>query len=102
AVTVFGSAEPVVTPVDDPFAQRVARIAQDFSSKPPSITPIGGGTLPLLGSLRQRVGVPGLSAPGDPVYWANGAHSPNEHIRLSDLREAVRFNTYLFQALSQS
>ncbi len=100
-VTVFGNAEPVVTPVDDPFARRIARIAQDFAGKPPSITPIGGGTLPLLGSLRQRVGVPGLSAPGDPVYWANGAHSPNEHIRLSDLRQAVRFNAYVFQTLGQ-
>lgn len=98
-ITVFSSARPIVTSVDDPFAQRIARIAEAFAGKPPSISPISPGTLPLLNSLAKRVGVPGLSAPGDPVYWANGAHSPNEHIRLDDLRQAVAFNAHLFQAL---
>jgi len=27
--------------------------------------------------LREFVGVPGLCAPGNPVYWSNGAHAPN-------------------------
>jgi acetylornithine deacetylase/succinyl-diaminopimelate desuccinylase-like protein len=49
--------------------------------------------------LRRHVGVPGLSAPGDPVYWANGAHSPNEHVRLEDLDRAVRFNRHLLQRI---
>jgi acetylornithine deacetylase/succinyl-diaminopimelate desuccinylase-like protein len=97
-VTVFGSAEPVVTPIEEPLVQQVARIAESFEGKKPSITPIGGGTLPLLGALRRHVGVPGLSVPGDPVYWANGAHAPNEHIRLEDLAHAVRFNLHLFQS----
>ncbi len=100
-VTVFGHAEPVVTPIEDAFAQRVLAIAEAFAGKPASVGPISGGTLPLLGALRRHVGVPGLSAPGDPVYWANGAHAPNEHVRLDDLREAVRFNAHLFQALGE-
>ena len=33
-------------------------------------------------------------------YWGNGAHAPNEHIRLEDLHRAVRFNCYMFQALA--
>jgi acetylornithine deacetylase/succinyl-diaminopimelate desuccinylase-like protein len=99
-ITVFGSAEPITTPLDDPFARRVIAAAEAFSGLPASITPIGGGTLPLLGALRRHTGVPGLSAPGDPVYWANGAHSPNEHIRLADLDRAVRFNCHLFQTLA--
>lgn len=98
-ITVFGNAEPVVTPLDNPFVQRIATIAASYNGKRPSITPIIGGTLPLLGALRRYVGVPGLAAPGNPTYWANGAHSPNEHIRLSDLDEAVRFNCYMFQSL---
>jgi acetylornithine deacetylase/succinyl-diaminopimelate desuccinylase-like protein len=97
-ITVFGSAEPVVTPIDEPLVQQIARIAESFEGKKPSITPIGGGTLPLLGALRRLVGVPGLSIPGDPVYWANGAHAPNEHIRLEDLARAVRFNLHLLQS----
>jgi acetylornithine deacetylase/succinyl-diaminopimelate desuccinylase-like protein len=102
AITTFSASEPVVTPLDEPFVRRVAAIAQAYNGKPPVISPIIGGTLPLLGALRRYVGVPGLCVPGDPVYWANGAHSPNEHIRLSDLAEAVKFNCHLFQALGNA
>lgn len=98
-ITVFGNAEPVVTPIDDPFVQRIASVAESYNGKRPSVTPIAGGTLPLLGALRRYVGLPGLCAPDNPTYWANGAHAPNEHIRLSDLDEAVRFGCYMFQAL---
>ena len=95
-ITAFGKAEPVVTPMHAPFVRRVADIARDFSGKEPSITPIAGGTLPLLGSLRRFVGMPGLCAPGNATYWGSGAHAPNEHIRLSDLERAVRFNCHMF------
>src|SRR5579859_1773860 len=98
-VTFFGTAEPVVTPIDHPFVQRIATIAESYSGKRPSVSPITGGTLPFLGDLRRYVGVPGLSAPDNPVYWGSGAHAPNEHIRLADLDRAVRFGCYLFQAL---
>lgn len=98
-ITVFGSAEPVVTPIEDPLVQRITAIAEAFAGKPVSIAPIIGGTMPLLGALRRHVGVPGLSAPGNTSYWGAGAHSPNEHIRLADLQRAVRYNCYMFQAL---
>ncbi|HEV7128812.1 MAG TPA: M20/M25/M40 family metallo-hydrolase, partial [Ktedonobacterales bacterium] len=100
AITTFSNAEPVTSPLDDPFVQRVRAVAETFAGKPASVTPSSGGTLPLLGALRRHVGAPGLSAPGDPVYWANGAHSPNEHIRLEDLDLAVRFNCHLFQRIA--
>jgi acetylornithine deacetylase/succinyl-diaminopimelate desuccinylase-like protein len=99
-VTRLDDAVPVVTPIQELFVQRVLRISESFAGKPPSIHPIIGGTLPLLGALRRFVGVPGLSAPGNPSYWASGAHAPNEHIRLSDLARAVRFNCYLLDALA--
>ncbi len=98
-ITTFSHADPVVTPIEHPFVQRMATIAESYAGKRPSITPIGGGTLPFLGALRRYVGVPGLSVPGNAVYWANGAHAPNEHIRLDDLRQAVRFNCHMFAAL---
>ncbi len=98
-VTQLGSAEPVVTPIDAPFVQKIAALAETFAGKPASITPIVGGTLPLLGALRRYVGMPGLSAPGNVGYWGSGAHAPNEHIRLSDLERAVRYNCYMFQEL---
>src|SRR5438067_1523076 len=46
SVTVFGSAEPVVTPIDVQLVQRMIRIAQGYNGKRPSINPIAGGTLP--------------------------------------------------------
>lgn len=101
-ITTFGTAEPVVTPLEDPFAQRIAAIAASFNAKKSAITPLNGGTLPFLGALRRLVGVPGLSAPGNGTYWANAAHSPNEHIRLSDLERGVYFNCHMFQALGDA
>src|SRR5262249_41638746 len=92
----------VVTPVEEPFVQRIIQVARSFEGKEPSITPIGGGTLPLLGALKRHVGVPGLSAPGDPAYWASGAHSPKEHVRLEDVARAVAFNRHMFLALGEN
>jgi acetylornithine deacetylase/succinyl-diaminopimelate desuccinylase-like protein len=101
-VTKLGGAEPVVTPMEHPFVQRILQISENFAGKPPSVTPIVGGTLPLLGALRRYVGVPGLMGPGNAAYWASGAHAPNEHVRLSDIGRAVRFNCYMFDALGQA
>lgn len=101
-LTIFSSAEPVVTPIDHPFVRRVASIAQAFSGKAPAVTPIASGTLPFLGALERHVGVPGLMAPGNPTYWGSSAHAPNEHIRLEDLDTAVRFNCRMFTALGES
>ena len=98
-VTVFGRAEPTVTSMSDPFVQRILAIAQSFTGQQPSITPIGGGSLPLLEPLKRYVGLPGLSAPGHASYWASGAHAPNEHIRLEDLERAVQFICHMFMAL---
>lgn len=98
-VSVFGQAEPTVSSISDPFVQRILAIAEAFDGQKPSITPISGGSLPLLEPLHRYVGLPGLSAPGNAAYWGSGAHAPNEHIRLADLERAVRFNCHLFMAL---
>jgi acetylornithine deacetylase/succinyl-diaminopimelate desuccinylase-like protein len=100
-VSVFSAAEPVATPFENPFVQRIRGIAEAFANKPASIVPLTGGTLPLLGALRKHVGVPGLSAPGNVSYWGSGAHAPNEHIRLSDLERGVRYNCAMFQMLGE-
>jgi acetylornithine deacetylase/succinyl-diaminopimelate desuccinylase-like protein len=99
-VTCTEASEPVKTPLADPFVQRIAALATAYEGKRPAITPLAAGTLPLLGALRRYVGLPGLSAPGNPVYWGNAAHAPNEHIRLADLWRAVHFNCYLLRALA--
>ena len=101
-VRVLGAAEPVMTALTEPFVQRIAAIAASFEGRKPTVTPLLGGTLPLLGALRRFVGLPGLCAPGNPVYWANGMHAPNEHVRLEDLERAVRFNCHMFAAFGGS
>ncbi|GHO86780.1 M20/M25/M40 family metallo-hydrolase [Dictyobacter formicarum] len=101
-LSVLGAAAPVVTPIDDPFVQKIQRIAEAFANKPASISPIVGGSLPLLDALKRHVGLPGLSAPGNVGYWGSGAHAPNEHIRLADLERAVRYNCYMFMALGDN
>ena len=56
-----GHADPVATPVDEGFVQRMITIVDSFSDKPPSIDPLRGRTLPLLGSIKRHLDVVGLS-----------------------------------------
>jgi acetylornithine deacetylase/succinyl-diaminopimelate desuccinylase-like protein len=97
----LGGSAPVVTPIEHPFVQRLIALSASFEGTEPSITPILGGTLPFLADLKKHVGVPGLCAPGNAGYWGSGAHAPNEHVRLSDLPRAVRFNCHMFLGLGE-
>jgi acetylornithine deacetylase/succinyl-diaminopimelate desuccinylase-like protein len=100
-ITCLGGSAPVVTPMDHPFVQRIIALSKSFEGIEPSVSPIIGGTLPLLDDLEKHVGVPGLCAPGNAGYWASGAHAPNEHIRLEDLPRAVAFNCHMFLGLGE-
>jgi acetylornithine deacetylase/succinyl-diaminopimelate desuccinylase-like protein len=95
----LGEAEPVVTPVEGEFVQRIQKICQDYAAKEPEITALVGGTLPLLGSMKKNVGVLGISTSGNPSYYGSGAHAPNEHIRLRDIPRAIEFNAFMFTQL---
>lgn len=98
-ITKLSEAEPVVTPIDGEFVQRIKKICQDFTAKTPEITALVGGTLPLLGSMKRNVGVLGISTSGNPSYYGSGAHAPNEHIRLRDIPRAIEFNAFMFTQL---
>jgi acetylornithine deacetylase/succinyl-diaminopimelate desuccinylase-like protein len=95
----LGEAEPVVTPIDGEFVQRIRRICHEFTNKEPEISALVGGTLPLLGSMKKNVGVLGISTSGNPSYYGSGAHAPNEHIRLKDIPRAIEFNVFMFTQL---
>jgi acetylornithine deacetylase/succinyl-diaminopimelate desuccinylase-like protein len=98
-VKKLSAAEPVVTPLDGAFVQRIKTICREFTDQEPEITALGGGTLPLLGSMKRNVGVLGISTSGNPSYYGSGAHAPNEHIRLRDIPRAIEFNAFLFTQL---
>jgi acetylornithine deacetylase/succinyl-diaminopimelate desuccinylase-like protein len=98
-VKKLGGAEPVVAPLDGAFAQRIKKICKDFADKEPEINPLVGGTLPLLEAMKKNVGLLGVTTAGNPIYYGSGAHAPNEHIRLSDIPRAIKFNILMLTEL---
>jgi acetylornithine deacetylase/succinyl-diaminopimelate desuccinylase-like protein len=99
ALTFLASAEPAATDLADPFASQVIAVAERVIGKPPSIFPLGPASLPIIASLQRHVGVPGLSAPDNPVYGGSAAHAPNEHVRVEDFAPAIEFTIALFDEL---
>jgi acetylornithine deacetylase/succinyl-diaminopimelate desuccinylase-like protein len=98
-VKKLGNGDPVVTPIEGPFVQRMTQICQAFTEQEPEVIPLVGGTLPLLGAMKNNVGVLGISTSGNPAYYGSGAHAPNEHIRVSDIPRAIQFNVFMFTEL---
>jgi acetylornithine deacetylase/succinyl-diaminopimelate desuccinylase-like protein len=101
-VKKLGGAEPVVTPIDGAFVQRIRKICKDFAGQEPEINPLVGGTLPLLEAMKKNAGILGVSTSGNPTYYGSGAHAPNEHIRLSDIPRAIEFNVFMFTQLGKT
>jgi acetylornithine deacetylase/succinyl-diaminopimelate desuccinylase-like protein len=102
ALTLIASAEPAATEPEDSFASRVIGIAERVIGKPPSIFPLAPASLPIIASLQRHVGVPGLSAPDNPVYGGSAAHAPNEHVRIADFAPAIEFTIALLDELGGS
>jgi acetylornithine deacetylase/succinyl-diaminopimelate desuccinylase-like protein len=98
--TLVDAADPATTPIDHPFVERVARVAERVTGERASIFPLAAATLPIIAPLQQHVGVPGLSPPDNPVHNGSNAHAPNENIRLADLEPAIRFTHELLQDLA--
>lgn len=98
-VKKLGDGDPVVTPMEEEFVQRMIQIGRAFTEQEPEITPLVGGTLPLLGAMKNNVGVLGISTSGNPAYYGSGAHAPNEHIRVKDIPRAIEFNAFMLTQL---
>ena len=98
-VTVLAQADPISTPIDHPLVRQVAAISQRVAGVAPLINPMVPGSLPLLTALRDHVGVPGLSAPDNPIYGGCRVHAPNEHIRLADIARTIQYTRALLESL---
>jgi len=101
ALTFLASAEPAATAPEDEFASRVIGVAERVIGKPPSIFPLAPASLPIVASLQRHVGVPGLSAPDNPVYGGSAAHAPNEHVRVADYAPAIEFTIAVLEELGR-
>jgi acetylornithine deacetylase/succinyl-diaminopimelate desuccinylase-like protein len=101
-ITALAQLYPAATPPTDPFVARAVAVAERVAGKPASITPLSPGGQPIVASLARHVGVPGVSAPDNAVYWGNAAHAPNEHIRLQDIAPAIRYLAALLEDLGSS
>lgn len=100
-VRKLGSGDPVVTPFESDFVQKMTQICRGFTEQEPQIKPLIGGTLPLLGAMKNNVGILGISTSGNPGYYGSGGHAPNEHIRVKDIPRAIEFNAFMFTHLSE-
>ena len=98
-VTPLASAPPSGIPIDHPLVRGVAAIAEDVTGVAPLVHPMYPASLPLVTAMDEYVGVPGLSAPDNPVYAGNRVHAPNEHIRLADVAPTVRITRRLLGEL---
>ena len=97
----LGGADSVVTPMEGPFVQKMMQVCRAFAEQEPEVIPPVGGTLPLLGTMKNNVGTLGISTSGNPSYYGSGAHAPNEHIRVADIPRAIEFNVFLFTHLGE-
>lgn len=92
-ITVLGAEPPGIVDPDAPLVRLTREIAREVYGVPARVVPLAGGTTPMF--LFTRQGVP-VVAPGV-GYHANGAHGPNEHVRVRDFQRAVRHLARLTQ-----
>ncbi|MHA2620624.1 MAG: M20/M25/M40 family metallo-hydrolase [bacterium JZ-2024 1] len=90
---VHSREHPSRTPLDHPFVGYIADITRSVYRKQPLIEPLTGGTGPMY-PFQRFLGVPivclGAGYPG------SRAHSPNENLRISDLRKNFLCFFHLF------
>ena len=75
-VSTWANCGPEVTSLEEPLVQKIIGLVESCTDEKVEITPISGGTLPLLGALRRVVGLPGLSAPAIPPTRADAPMRP--------------------------
>jgi acetylornithine deacetylase/succinyl-diaminopimelate desuccinylase-like protein len=83
-----------VTDPDSPLVRLAAETAEEVYGRPARLMPLMGGTTPIY--LFTTQGVPVVN-PGLGYGPFNNAHSPDEHVRLTDFERVVRHIARLVQ-----
>lgn len=89
---------PARTDPSDPLVGAVVRAARRAYAAEPVVLPLMAATGPMY-ELCQRWGLPGVGAG---VGWAGSrTHSPNENVRIEDLREGIKHIALIIDEFSQ-
>ncbi len=90
---------PARTDPDDPLVEAVVAAARRTYGIEPVVKPLMAATGPMY-ELCQRWGVPAVGAG---IGWAGSrGHSPNENVRLDDLRQGIRHIALIMEAFGSS
>jgi acetylornithine deacetylase/succinyl-diaminopimelate desuccinylase-like protein len=85
---------PARTDPGDPLVEAVVAAARRVYEAEPIVTPLMAGTGPMY-ELCQRWGVPAVGA--GIGYSGSRSHSPNENVRLEDLRQGIKHIALLME-----
>jgi acetylornithine deacetylase/succinyl-diaminopimelate desuccinylase-like protein len=86
-IVVEGPEFPARTDPGDPLVEAVVKAARRAYGDEPVVKPISAGTGPMY-ELCQRWGMPAVGAG---IGWSGSrGHSPNENVRLDDLRQGIK------------
>ena len=96
-IVVEGPEHPARTDPDDPLVDAVVRAARRVYQGEPVVKPLMAGTGPMY-ELCQRWGLPAVGA--GVGYASSRSHSPNENIRLEDLRQGIKHIALLMEEYS--
>jgi len=98
-IVVEGPEFPARTDPDDPLVEAVVRAARLVYDDEPVVKPIMAGTGPMY-ELCQRWGMPAVGAG---IGWSGSrTHSPNENVRLEDLRQGIKHIVRIIDEFSRS
>jgi acetylornithine deacetylase/succinyl-diaminopimelate desuccinylase-like protein len=93
-IVVEGPEYPARTDPGDPLVDAVVRAARRIYEEEPVVKPLMAGTGPMY-ELCQRWGLPAVGA--GIGYSGSRSHSPNENIRLEDLRQGIKHIALLME-----
>jgi acetylornithine deacetylase/succinyl-diaminopimelate desuccinylase-like protein len=93
-IDLLGGYQAGVTDPDSPLVRLAAETAEEVYGRPARLMPLMGGTTPIY--LFTTQGVPVVN-PGLGYGPFNNAHSPDEHVRLTDFERVVRHIARLVQ-----
>jgi acetylornithine deacetylase/succinyl-diaminopimelate desuccinylase-like protein len=97
-IVVEGPEHPARTDPGDPLVGAVVRAARRVYEEELVVKPMMAGTGPMY-ELCQRWGMPAVGAG---IGWTGSrSHSPNENVRLEDLREGIKHMAVIFEEYSR-